>query len=136
MPQFQKRSGRGSRSYSSASSCSSRKSGTYVIKSKSTGAKYVGRSANIPKRIEQHNSGSGSKWTSRMGNKGDWSLVKSYKGNNAHTENAITKGVMRNEGIASVRGGSYCKTHYPKAEFRAIKSANGFTNNGRGYKVC
>ncbi len=63
--------------------------------------------------------------------KNDWKLLKTYKGNNAKTENAITKGVMRNEGIANVRGGSYCKTQYPRSEFRAIKRANGFTNHGK-----
>lgn len=104
------------------------KSGTYVIENQFTGAKYVGRSTNIQKRIEQHNKGVGSKWTAQSGD--GWKLVKTYKGNNIATENAITRGVMRNEGIAHVRGGSYCKSFYPREEFRAIKNAHGFTNNG------
>uniref|UniRef100_A0A7S0ST22 GIY-YIG domain-containing protein n=1 Tax=Chromulina nebulosa TaxID=96789 RepID=A0A7S0ST22_9STRA len=103
------------------------KSGVYVAKSNNTGKTYVGRSSDIPKRIEQHNSGQGAKWTSKTN---DWKVVKVYKGNDNATENAITKGVMRNEGIANVRGGSYTKSYYPKSEFRAIKKANGFTNNG------
>ena len=57
--------------------------------------------------------------------------MKAYKGNDNATENAITKGVMSNEGIENVRGGSYCKTYYPQHEYRAIKKANGFINNGR-----
>lgn len=103
------------------------KSGTYVIENKSNGKKYVGRSSDIQKRLKQHNSGSGSKWTGNFS--GKWTLVKTYKGNDNNTENKIAKGVMRNEGIENVRGGSYCKTYYPKHEFRAIKKANGFVNN-------
>lgn len=104
------------------------KSGTYVIENQHTGMKYVGRSSNIKQRIEQHNQGSGSQWTAMSGD--GWKLVKAYKGNNDATENAITRGVMRNEGIQNVRGGSYCKVYYPKHEFRAIKRANGLTNHG------
>lgn len=55
---------------------------------------------------------------------------KLLKSTHNATETAITKGVMRNEGIANVRGGPYTKTHYPITEFRAIKDANGFTNLG------
>ena len=104
-------------------------SGTYVIESKQTGAKYVGRSSNISERVKQHNSGNGAKWTDKSGS--DWKIVKVYPGNNNATENAIAKGVIRNEGFANVRGGAYTKTYYPKEEFRALKNPNGFTNNGR-----
>ena len=107
------------------------KSGTYVIANEATGKKYVGRSSDIPKRIEEHNSGSGAQWTSGDKGPGNWKLVKTYAGNNNTVENAITRGVMRNEGIANVRGGSYCKTYYPREEFQAIKAAHGFTNNGK-----
>ena len=98
------------RSYSKKTN-STHKSGTYVIQNKTTGQKYVGRSDNIPKRIKQHNSGQGANWTS--GCEGKWSLVKTYAGNNNTVENNITRGVMRNEGIVNVRGGSYCKEYYP-----------------------
>jgi predicted GIY-YIG superfamily endonuclease len=105
------------------------KSGTYVIENRFTGQKYVGRSNNIQQRVEQHNSGRGAIWTSEAGP--GWKLVKVYKGNDNATENAIARGVMRNEGIENVRGGSYCKSYFPRDEFQAIKAANGFTNFGR-----
>jgi predicted GIY-YIG superfamily endonuclease len=115
--------------YGGASSGIAHKSGVYVLKNTVTSQKYVGRSSDIPARVQQHNSGHGAKWTNT--DKGTWQVVKTYAGNNAATENAITKGVMRNEGIANVRGGPYCKTYYPREEFRAIKAAHGFTNNGQ-----
>lgn len=102
--------------------------GTYVIQKSDTGQKYVGRSSDVARRVEQHNAGNGAKWTAEAG--AGWEIVKVYPGNNNATETAITKGVMRNEGIANVRGGPYTKTHYPITEFRAIKNANGFTNLG------
>jgi len=102
------------------------KAGTYVLQNNVTKEKYIGRSGDIAKRVAQHNTGRGAKWTNTP--VGQWNVVKTYAGNNNTTENAITKGVMRNEGIASVRGGSYCQEHFPAAQFRAIKKANGFTN--------
>jgi predicted GIY-YIG superfamily endonuclease len=113
---------------SSSTSNIQHKSGTYVLQNSVTKEKYVGRSSNIYERVKQHNSGRGANWTSNS--PGVWKVVKTYAGNNNATENAITKGVMRNEGIANVRGGSYCKEWYPRSEFQAIKKAHGFTNNG------
>ena len=104
------------------------KSGTYVIENKYTGLKYVGRSSNINKRIAQHNAGTGAKWTQQSGR--GWELVKAYKGNTNAMENAVAKGVIRNEGFANVRGGSYSQPSYAPKTFRAIKVVNGFTNNG------
>jgi predicted GIY-YIG superfamily endonuclease len=112
----------------SVSSKIQHKAGTYVIQNSATKEKYVGRSSNISKRVKQHNSGQGAKWTNIP--VGKWNVVKTYAGNNNRTENAITKGVIRNEGFAHVRGGSYSKEYYPRDEFRAIKKANGFTNDG------
>ena len=105
-----------------------RKEGVYVIQNSFTGNKYVGKSSNIPKRIEQHNNGRGANWTNSK--TGNWTLVQTYPGNTHKVENAITKGVIKNEGFANVRGGSYCKVHYPTKEFRAIKLAHGFKNYG------
>lgn len=85
------------------------KSGTYVIENKYTGQKYVGRSSNVAQRLEEHNSGRGAVWTAEAGP--GWKLVKLYEGNDNATENAITRGVMRNEGIENVRGGSYCRPY-------------------------
>ena len=113
--------------YKKSSNKIQHKAGTYVIENSKTHKKYVGRSSDISKRLKQHNSGTGAKWTHGEGN---WNVVKTYAGNDNITENNITRGVMRNEGIVNVRGGSYCKEYYPTAEFRAIKKANGFTNYG------
>lgn len=97
------------------------KSGTYVIENKKEGKKYVGRSSDIQKRLKQHNSGTGAKWTSNSS--GKWNIVKTYKGNDSVTEHKIVRGVMRNEGVENVRGGPYTKTQYSQHELRAIKRA-------------
>lgn len=100
------------------------KAGTYVIENKKEGKKYVGRSSDIQKRLKQHNSGTGAKWTSNSS--GEWTIVKTYKGNDSTTEKKIMRGVMRNEGFENVRGGPYTKTHYSQHELKAIKNANEF----------
>jgi cellular nucleic acid-binding protein len=75
----------------------------YVLKLEK-GKWYVGKSADIMKRYQQHLGGSGSAWTSKYS---PVSLVESKPITSPHDENNVTKDYMKKYGVENVRGGSY-----------------------------
>jgi len=75
----------------------------YVLKL-DKGKWYVGKSADVMKRYQQHLSGSGSAWTSKYP---PTSLVESRPITSTHDENNVTKDYMKKYGVQNVRGGSY-----------------------------
>jgi cellular nucleic acid-binding protein len=75
----------------------------YVLKLEK-GKWYVGKSADIMKRYQQHLGGSGSAWTSKYS---PISLVESKPITSPHDENNVTKDYMKKYGVENVRGGSY-----------------------------
>ena len=79
---------------------------------------YVGRSANVERRFEQHMSGEGAKWTFL------------HKPINIHEtrdiiteddEDRITREYMKQFGIYNVRGGKYCVVEYKPWNIKEIK---------------
>ena len=80
---------------------------------------YVGRSANVERRFEQHMSGEGAKWTFL------------HKPINIHEtrdiiteddEDRITREYMKQFGIYNVRGGKYCAVELKSFNIRDIKN--------------
>jgi predicted GIY-YIG superfamily endonuclease len=76
-----------------------------------TGGKYyVGKSADVIKRFEQHKSGSGSVWTKMYA---PVKLLETRPITSPHDENNVTKDYMKKYGIGNVRGGSYAQLALP-----------------------
>ena len=80
---------------------------------------YVGRTANVERRFEQHMSGEGAKWTFL------------HKPINIHEtrdiiteddEDMITREYMKQFGIYNVRGGKYCAVEYKPWHIRQVKN--------------
>jgi predicted GIY-YIG superfamily endonuclease len=74
------------------------------------GKYYVGKSADVMKRFEQHTNGSGSAWTKV------YSPIKILEVKpiaTPHDENNVTKDYMKKYGIGNVRGGSYTQLTLP-----------------------
>jgi predicted GIY-YIG superfamily endonuclease len=80
------------------------------------GKYYVGTSANVPKRVEEHREGAGSAWTKLH------AVVRLLETRRCATpwdEDAVTKAYMRQYGLDAVRGGSYSQPVLPP-EVRAV----------------
>ena len=76
-----------------------------------TGGKYyVGKSADVIKRFEQHKSGNGSAWTRQYP---PIKLLETRPITSPHDENNVTKDYMKKYGIGNVRGGSYAQLTLP-----------------------
>jgi predicted GIY-YIG superfamily endonuclease len=65
---------------------------------------YIGKSSNIPKRVQKHQEGKGSEWTKKYKPLDCYY----YDGCDIFDEDKITKMYMTKYGIDNVRGGSYC----------------------------
>lgn len=74
------------------------------------GKYYVGKTADVMKRFEQHKSGSGSAWTSKYK---PVKMLECRALNGDHDENNVTKDYMKKFGINNVRGGSYTQVALP-----------------------
>lgn len=74
------------------------------------GKYYVGKSADVKNRIEQHMAGSGSAWTKQYR---PVKVVETRRLKDEHDENNTTKDYMKKYGIDNVRGGSYCQLDLP-----------------------
>jgi predicted GIY-YIG superfamily endonuclease len=74
------------------------------------GKYYVGKTADVMKRFEQHKSGSGSAWTSKYT---PVKMLECRALNGDHDENNVTKDYMKKFGINNVRGGSYTQVALP-----------------------
>lgn len=70
------------------------------------GKYYVGKSADVIKRFDQHRNGAGSVWTKAHQ---PIRLVETRPITNTHDENNVTKDYMKKYGIDNVRGGSYAQ---------------------------
>lgn len=74
------------------------------------GKYYVGKTADVIKRFDQHKSGSGSAWTKVHA---PIRLVETRPVTSPHDENNVTKDYMKKYGINNVRGGSYAQLAIP-----------------------
>lgn len=74
------------------------------------GKYYVGKSADVMKRYEQHKTGSGSAWTQKYK---PVKMLMCRELNGDHDENNVTKDYMKKYGINNVRGGSYTQVSLP-----------------------
>ena len=81
----------------------------YVLQLAS-GKYYVGKTADVAKRFEQHKTGSGSAWTKVYT---PVKIVEVRPVASPHDENNLTKDYMKKYGIGNVRGGSYAQLTLP-----------------------
>lgn len=82
------------------------------------GRYYVGTSANIQTRFQQHMNGQGSAWTRK------WkpiTIEKTALGVSPFEEDKVTKEYMAKYGIEKVRGGTYVSETLPEAQEEALK---------------
>lgn len=83
------------------------------------GKYYVGKSANIKHRIDQHLVGDGSVWTKKYR---PVAIEKVIENVSPFEEDKITKEYMLKYGIENVRGGSYTGTVLSDDQLRALRS--------------
>lgn len=90
----------------------------------SSGKYYVGKTADVMKRFEQHKSGNGSAWTKLYA---PVKILEVKPITSPHDENNVTKDYMKKYGINNVRGGSYTQVTIPddtrgvlEREFRGV----------------
>jgi predicted GIY-YIG superfamily endonuclease len=75
------------------------------------GKYYVGKTADMNRRYEEHKSGRGSSWTSTYK---PIKILEVRPLKDAHDENNTTKDLMKKYGIDNVRGGSYTQVELPE----------------------
>jgi predicted GIY-YIG superfamily endonuclease len=84
-----------------------------------TGGKYyVGKSADVIKRFEQHKSGNGSAWTRAYS---PIKLLETRPIISPHDETNLTKDLMKKYGIDNVRGGAYTAVDLPEEQEDIIR---------------
>lgn len=83
------------------------------------GRYYIGKSDDVPNRIQQHMEGKGSAWTRKYT---PVSLVKTIKGTSPLEEDKVTKEYMLKYGIDKVRGGAYVETVLSEFQKKALKT--------------
>jgi predicted GIY-YIG superfamily endonuclease len=74
------------------------------------GKYYVGKSADVSKRFNQHQSGSGSAWTKLHK---PIRILETRPLTSIHDETNVTKDLMKKYGISNVRGGPYTAVELP-----------------------
>lgn len=74
------------------------------------GKYYVGKTADVMTRFEQHKTGSGSAWTRAYK---PAKMIECRPLKDEHDENNVTKDYMKKYGINNVRGGSYTEVSLP-----------------------
>jgi len=74
------------------------------------GKYYVGKTTDVMRRYEEHQSGKGSVWTNKYK---PTRLVECKLMVTPHDENNLTKDLMKKYGIEHVRGGSYAQVTLP-----------------------
>lgn len=79
---------------------------------------YVGKTADVMKRYEQHKSGSGAAWTRTHK---PVRIVECRALKDDHDENNVTKDYMKKYGINKVRGGAYTQVSLPPAVESVLK---------------
>jgi predicted GIY-YIG superfamily endonuclease len=83
----------------------------YVIQCEK-GKYYVGKTADVMRRYEEHKTGKGSAWTRKYK---PINLIECRPLKDEHDENNVTKNYMRNHGIEHVRGGTFTQIVLPDA---------------------
>lgn len=82
------------------------------------GKYYVGKSADVNKRFEQHKTGSGSAWTKLHK---PVRLLETRPLTSAHDETNVTKDLMKKYGVSNVRGGAYTAVDLPEEQEDLIR---------------
>jgi predicted GIY-YIG superfamily endonuclease len=82
------------------------------------GKRYVGKSADVAKRFEQHKSGSGSAWT-RLHK--PIRILETRPLTSIHDETNVTKDLMKKYGVDNVRGGAYTAVDLPEEQEDMIR---------------
>jgi predicted GIY-YIG superfamily endonuclease len=75
----------------------------YILRCEN-GKRYVGKSADIQKRFQEHKNGNGSAWTNKHK---PLAIERIYKNVSPFDEDKILKEQMSKHGIDNVRGGTY-----------------------------
>lgn len=83
----------------------------YVIQCEK-GKYYVGKTADVMRRFEEHKTGKGSAWTSKYK---PIKLMECRPMTSDHDENNTTKDLMKKYGIEHVRGGTFTQVTLPDA---------------------
>ena len=89
----------------------------YVLKLKQ-GKWYIGKSADVNRRFEQHLSGGGSRWTQLYQ---PIEIVYTRPIRNEHDETNTTKDYMKKYGVENVRGGAYTQVVIPPTTVAVIQ---------------
>jgi putative endonuclease len=87
---------------------------------------YVGKTDNGEKRLKQHLTGKGAKWTQKHKPK---RILDYYRNKMDIDEKKITERMMKKHGARKVRGGPYVKTKMTKSELRKLEKKVGFKSS-------
>ncbi len=79
---------------------------------------YVGKSADVAKRFEQHKAGTGSAWTKTHR---PVKLLETRAITSPYDETNVTKDLMKKYGVDKVRGGAYTAVDMPEEQEDAIR---------------
>jgi predicted GIY-YIG superfamily endonuclease len=82
------------------------------------GKYYVGKSADVIKRFDQHKNGTGCAWTKKHV---PIKLLETRPITSPHDENNVTKDLMKKYGVDKVRGGAYTAVDLPEEQEDAIR---------------
>jgi predicted GIY-YIG superfamily endonuclease len=82
------------------------------------GKYYVGKTTDVMRRYEEHQSGKGSAWTNKYK---PLKMLECKAMLSAHDENNMTKDLMKKHGIEHVRGGSYAQVTLPDDVISVLK---------------
>jgi predicted GIY-YIG superfamily endonuclease len=89
----------------------------YVLQCES-GKYYVGKTADVMRRFDEHKSGKGSAWTRKYK---PVRLMECRPVSSDHDENNVTKDLMKKYGIENVRGGNYTQIILPEEYANVLK---------------
>jgi predicted GIY-YIG superfamily endonuclease len=89
----------------------------YILQCES-GKYYVGKTADVMRRYEEHKSGKGSAWTKKYK---PVRLMECRGITSDHDENNATKDLMKKYGIENVRGGIYTQIALPEEYMSVLK---------------
>ena len=87
---------------------------------------YVGKSGNIPRRIQDHFKGRGAAWTKLYK---PVEVLDIVENKSLFTEDMITKQLMLIYGIPYVRGGSYCQIKLSECDLYCLNKELWGTRN-------